>query len=180
MSALVLEESGFRIEAPAPAFRLSELDAYRALSGRNLREMDLGWLWTRQGKQQLLLLEVKGREVWNTKPDDPTRPHEHLVRACVEKANDTLLMLAAVSVPTPWGQQLAAHLPAALGDCVRGSALKLVFLIDIPESNRELLGPVREKINSRLSGRISLFSLEHVSVIDFVSAQRMGLPVSRP
>ncbi len=181
MDPLVFEESGLRVEAPPPAFRLSTLTAYRALSGRSLREMDVCWLDTaRLGPPRLLLLELKGMKVWDSPPDDPQRPHEHLVRSCVEKANDTLLMLLSACLPTPWGEGLAQQLPVPLAGLLRTAALKLVFLIDIPATSRELLLAVREEINHRLAGRLGVFSLRHVSVIDFESARKMGLPVTRP
>jgi hypothetical protein len=180
MAAIDFEESGFRVSAPDPAFRFSGLESYRSLSGRQLKEMDVGW-WetTPDGKNRLLLLELKGMEVWHSRPDDPMNPHEHLIRTCVEKATDTLLMLAGAWIPTTWGQQLARGLPPQAHPYPGDGALKLVFLIDIPAGHRELLHAVRDEINGRLEGRLGVFGIRRVSVIDFESAQRMGLPVAR-
>jgi len=182
MAPIVFEESGFRVTAPDPSFRFSELPAYRALSGQHLKEMDIGW-WEKspKGTNRLLLLELKGMEVWQSLPDDPKKPHEHLIRTCVEKATDTLLMLSGAWLPTTWGKELAAEAPPQLtpyaGD--GHAALKLVFLIDIPASHRELLLAVRDQINGQLSGRLRVFGLKHVSVFDFETAQKKGLPVTR-
>jgi hypothetical protein len=180
MAPIVFEESGFRVEAPDPAFRLSDLALYRALSGQQLKEMDVGW-WgpSLEGQQRLTLLELKGLEVWQTPPDNPLKPREHLVRTCVEKATDTLLMLGGAWIPTPWGQELSRSLPAQALPYPGARALKLVFLIDIPVGRRELLLPVREEINGRLQGRLGIFAMRHVAVVDFESAQKMGLPVTR-
>jgi hypothetical protein len=180
MATIVFEESGFRVDAPDPAFRLADLAPYRSLSGQQLREMDVGW-WgpSQEGHQRLMLLEVKGLGVWQTPPDNPLKPHEHLVRICVEKATDTLLMLAGAWAQTTWGRELARSLPTQAVSYPGDKALKLVFLIDIPAGKRELLLPVREEINSRLQGRLGIFGMRHVSVVDFESAQKMGLPVSR-
>lgn len=180
MAALVFEESGFRVHAPAPAFRFCELKSYRTLSGRRLKEMDVGW-WDKspEGTERLLLLEVKGAEVWQSPPDDPKKPHEYLVRTCVDKATDTLLMLSAAWNPTTWGDGLAKELPPQLVPYPGDGALKLVFLIDIPAGRRELLLAVRDEINGRLAGRLGIFGIKSVSVIDFEAAQKMKLPVTR-
>lgn len=179
MAPKVFEESGFRVTAPAPAFRFADLAAYRALSGQQLKEMDVGW-WEKspRGTDRLLLLELKGVDVWKSSPTDPTRPREHLIQTCVEKATDALLMLAGAWMATTWGQGLTSELPQlvpATGD----AALKLVFLIDIPAGHRELLLPVRDEIKRRLSGRLGIFGVPPVSVIDLESALKMGLPVTR-
>jgi hypothetical protein len=180
MSTLDFEESGFQVSAPAPAFRFSDLKTYRAASGRELKEMDVCWLDTSAFPARLLVLELKGLDVWSTPPDDPLRPHEHLVRTCIQKANDTLLMFAGAWLSTGWGQALAQEMPPAFTPPPKGTRLHLVFLIDIPETRRELLLPVREEINGRLQGRLGVFDLQRVSVIDFESARKMGLPVTRP
>jgi hypothetical protein len=180
MTPLVFEESGFRIAPPDPAFRIAETAAYRALSGRRLKEMDVGWWETLpDGRHRLLLLEVKGIKVWQTPPDNPAKPHEHLVQTCVDKATDTLLMLAGKWTATTWGQELTKELPVEVSVYPGDAALKLVFLIDIPTRRRELLLAVREEINSRLSGRLGIFGKQSVSIIDFESAQKMGLPITR-
>lgn len=180
MATLDFEESGFRVSAPAPAFRFSDLKTYRAASGRGLKEMDVCWLDASTTPARLRMLELKGVEVWNTPPDDASRPHEHLVRTCVQKATDTLLMFAGAWLSTTWGQELAREMPSAFAPPPEGTRLRLVFLIDIPETRRELLLPVRDKINSQLQGRVGVFDLQQVAVIDFESARKMGLPVTRP
>jgi len=180
MASIIFEESGFRVEAPDPAFRFADLAPYRRMSGQQLKEMDVGW-WgpSPEGQQRLTLLELKGLEVWQSLPDNPVKPHEHLVRTCVEKATDTLLMLSGAWLPTAWGQELSSSLPAQALPYPGDKALKLVFLIDIPVGKRELLLPVREAISGRLQGRMNIFGMRHVAVVDFESAQRMGLPVTR-
>jgi hypothetical protein len=180
MAPLTFEESGFRVTAPAPAFRFADLASYRALSGRHLKEMDVGW-WEKSpnGTNRLLLLELKGVTVWQSPPDDPSKPHEHLIRTCIEKATDSLLMLSGAWTPTAWGQGLARELPAQLVPYPGDGAIKLVFLIDIPTGRRELLLAVRDELNGRLAGRLGVFGLKSVSVIDLEAAQKMGLPVTR-
>ncbi|MCP3136063.1 hypothetical protein [Pyxidicoccus xibeiensis] len=180
MTPIIFEESGFRVEAPVPAFRLADLPPYRLLSGKRLKEMDVGW-WgpSQEGQQRLTLLELKGLEVWQTTPDNPATPREHLVRTCVEKATDTLLMLAGAWTPTSWGTELSRSLPTQALPYPGDKALKLVFLIDIPVGQRELLLPVRDEINGRLQGRLGIFGMRRVSVVDFEAAQKMGLPVTR-
>ena len=48
--------------------------------------MDVGWQEVGPNKRaRLIVLELKGIGVWATKPDDPVKPHEHLVKTCVAK-----------------------------------------------------------------------------------------------
>jgi len=178
MSTLDLEESGFQVKAPHPAFRFADLVSYRSLTPKGLKEMDVGWWEANASGQRLILLELKGARVWQTPPDDPARPHEYLINTCVTKATDALLMLACAWIPTTWGQSLQAELPLqAVLDS--GCSIWIVFLIDIPEGYREHLLMVREELNARLAGRLALFGIRRVSVVDLAGAAKLGLPVTR-
>ena len=112
-------ESGFHVIAPRPAFRFADCSYYQSLSGKNLKEMDVCWQDVApNGAARLIVLELKGITVWSTVPDDPTKPHEHLVKTCVAKATDVLLMLAAAWLKTVWGQQFGLEVVNyfAMGD----------------------------------------------------------------
>lgn len=171
----VLRESGVEVRVPPGGFRFCEVAAYRSLSGQGLKEMDVGF-WD-PARARLLLLELKGREVWDAPP--PAVPHEHLVEVCVQKAVDTLLMLSVAWIGTTPGQALRSALPPEAQAYPGDRRVKLVFLIDIPDEKRELLLAIRDELNARLRGKLALFGIPNVTVVSLEVAQKMGLPVQR-
>jgi len=173
-----LEESGFRVSVPeSDSFRLADLEPYRELSGRHLKEMDLGW-WD-VPRARLLLLELKGREIWDEFDREREGAHAHLLASLETKANDVLLILAAVWSGTETGKRLAALLPPRARAYPGDKKLKLVFLVDTPARRRELLGPVKDALRNRLAGRLALFGAAAIVLADDETAMKMGLPVAR-
>lgn len=173
--ARALIESGIEVTLPPGGFRLCEAAAYRSLAGQGLKEVDVGW-WD-PTRRQLVLLELKGREIWDAPP--PATPHEHLVDVCAQKAVDTLLMLSAAWIGTSIGSTLKPTLPVEAQGYPGDGRVKIVFLIDIPESKRELLLAIRNELNRRLKGKLALFGIRVVTVVNPETAQKMGLPVHR-
>jgi hypothetical protein len=57
--------------------------------------------------------------------------------------------------------------------------VKLIFLIDVPDEKRELLLAIRDELNARLGGKLALFGVKRVTVVNLETAQKMGLPVRR-
>jgi hypothetical protein len=102
-----VSESGVEVSLPPGGFRFAEASVYRRLSGQSLKEIDFGWWDAARGC--LLLLELKGREVWNAPPK--ASPHQHLLEVCAQKAVDTLLMLSATWLGTAIGSALRQDLP---------------------------------------------------------------------
>ena len=173
--ARVVSESGIEVSLPPGCFRFAEMDAYRSLSGQGVKEIDFGW-WDASGRR-LVLLEVKGREVWDAPP--PASPHEHLLEVCAQKAVDTLLMLSASWLGTAIGSALRQGLPPEAQTYPGDGRVKLVFLIDVPDQKRELLIAVRDDLNARLRGKLALFGIRVVTVVTLETAEKMGLPVRR-
>jgi hypothetical protein len=172
-------ESGVKVSLPAGAsFRLADLPPYQLLSGSSLKEMDVGWHDGAQGR--LFLLEIKGLEIWRAFDVSTTAAHDHLVSNLATKATDVLLILAALWSGTELGQEFSPLLPSAVRVFPGASKLKLVFLVDTPVTRAPLLGPVKDELNRVLEGRIKLYGIRRVTVVDFDGAQRMGLPVARP
>ena len=103
-------ESGFKLTVPEEtSFRLCESPAYKNLSGLGLKEMDVGWWDNNNGK--LILLELKGHEIWQEFDKSRENAHQHLVNVLDRKVTDALLMLAAVWVKTEIGDKLKTSLP---------------------------------------------------------------------
>jgi hypothetical protein len=171
-------ESGFKVSWPqSSSFRLAEMAPYKQLSGCCLKEMDVGWHDGTKG--HLVLLELKGSELWQTFDRDKTAAHDHLVANLKGKATDVLLILASVWARTEVGAQLSLLLPAAARKFPGASKLKLIFLVDTPATRAPLLGPVKDELNRVLAGRTNLYGIKRVSLVDFDRAQAMGLPVTR-
>jgi len=171
-------ESGFKFVVPEKtSFRFAECTTYQDLCGLSLKEMDIGWYNSSTGK--LMLIELKGHELWDEFDQSKDSAHHHLVAVLKGKLTDTLLMLAAVWVETGTGKALKVCLPAEVHGYPGDGNLKLIFLIDTPPSRRSLLTPVKDAINRELAGRVRLFGAQRVSLVDFETAQKMGLPVER-
>ena len=71
--------------------------------------MDVGWYDSAKGA--LVLLELKGAEVWTAFNFDADQAHNHLISNLVDKASDVLLILGSVWARTEFGNELAALLP---------------------------------------------------------------------
>ncbi len=122
-----LEESGFRLEVEdnLHPFRIGQCGSYQRLSGKHLKEMDIGWVEPRR----ICLLELKGDEAWTSQK--PPSPSEALLANLEEKARDVLLMVAAVWAGSPFGKELGAELPQPFPKSP--TPLKLMFLVDTPK-----------------------------------------------
>ncbi len=128
--SLEFSESGFRVRATQPSFRFSACAAYQRLSGMHLKEMDVAWAdQDLKGRPRLVVVEHKGAEVWREGPAD-AEPHQRLTDACAAKAIDTLTMLSALWLPTPWGEELAVQVPKEMRTWSPQRVIKLVFVID--------------------------------------------------
>ena len=171
-------ESGFRFRLPeAECFRLSENVTYQSLSGRNLKEMDIGW-W-RSTERKLFFIELKGAEIWENFRKSPDQAHEYLVKSLNKKTTDVLLMLTAMWSGTKIGETLKSGVPEAVHDYIGDGNLKFIFLIDTPVSHKALYAPIKDAINKALAGRMQLFGVNRVTLLDFDLAQKLGLPVER-
>ena len=171
-------ESGFKVTVrEETSFRLCECTAYQSLSSLSLKEMDVGW-WD-AGKSKLIILELKGREIWLEFDKSEDTAHEHLLTSLKGKVTDVLLMLAAVWVEAGIGTELKRSLPANVHRYQGDGSLKFIFLIDESASRKSLMSPVKDAINKELAGRLRLFGVKYVTLIDFDMAQKIGIPVER-
>ena len=171
-------ESGFKVIVPnATSFRLGENPAYRKLSGLGLKEMDIGW-WD-NANSKLIFLELKGMDIWQEFDRKKDTAHAHLVKSLKGKVTDVLLMMAAIWTGTDVGKELSASMPDLVHQYPGDGSLKLILLIDTPASRKALLLPVKDAINRTIAGRGRLFGVRHITIVDFDSARKMGIPVFR-
>ncbi len=171
-------ESGFKVSWPrSSSFRFADLAPYQQLSGCCLKEMDVGWYDVAKG--HLVLLELKGSGVWDAFEKDIPTAHKHLVQNFEGKATDVLLILASVWAQTDFGNSLAPLLPVNARTFPGASRLKLIFLVDTPPTRAPLLGAVKDELNRVLAGRVSMYGIRRVTLVDFERARGLGLPVAR-
>ncbi len=77
------------------------------------------------------------------------------------------------------GKELRASLPKHVHQYHGDGSLKLIFLIDTPISRKSLLPALKDAINKELAGRVRLFGVKHVTLVDLDTANKMGLPVTK-
>ncbi len=171
----VYAEPGFSVALPDwLSFRLQDCESYSTLCGQGLSEMDFGW-WEDAPQPTLWLLEVK--DYGHLAPEEQLP--EHLIPKLVAKATDTLLLLAAAWIPTGRGQDIARWLPEPCRSFPAApKRLKLVFALRLPPERRALVPALKDKVNQQLRGRIGLFDLKQVILVDHETAARMGLPIT--
>jgi len=171
-------ESGFKVTVPEEtSFRFEENQHYRKLSGIGLKEMDVGW-W-KSDSSKLIFLELKGMEIWKGYDKSKDNAHEYLVKSLKRKITDVLLMMAAIWIETDIGKDMKTQLPEVVHQYPGDGSLKLIILIDTPDSRKPLLSPLKDAVNNKLAGRVRLFGVQHVTIIDFDKANKMKLPVTR-
>lgn len=159
-------ESGLRVELPAGQhFRFADLPAYKPLSGQRLKEMDFAWI--ENGK--LYLLEVRSYVdmVDLLAPADfvpaKDQPTPYRFQALIDKVTDSLLMMLAVWADTEHGGKIGASFPLAARARL---PLKLIIAVDLPEHLVVHLQALRDSLNERLRGRISLADIGNIAVMD--------------
>lgn len=162
-------ESGIRFKLPDGSyFRLCDIEAYRKLSGQNLKEMDFGWWDEKLGK--LFLLEVKEYRDFENKTKYSTRINE-----LVKKATDALMIFSSVWSGTAKGGEIGKHLPQKAVKFPGAGKVHLIFLLNL--RGEEIPITAKDEINSKLKGILSLFDIKRASVVNLEKAIKMNLPV---
>ena len=165
----VIIESGFKATFPEEkSFRLQDIDVYRRLSGKALKEMDIGW-WD-EDKNRLVFIELKG--------GDTEFEKKHFIDNITQKVTDVLLIMSAVWIGTRKGNDIRKQLPEPIHHYHEDRRLMFVVVIDISDESLQLIPPVREAINGRLEGRLHLFGVHRIFIVNLSRAIQMGLPVS--
>ena len=174
-------ESGLYFEPPHErCFRLDQAEFSGTLFKRfGVQEMDFGW-WD-ASQRAMRLLEVKDYSVaaFNA---------EHYLNECLQKATDSLLLLASVWYGLPYGPQVRGCLPeewhARPGAETR---LHLFFVIKVSESTDA--GPTKDplgmdaleaKARNKMRGRLEMLQVlpaTTVFLMNHRAAAGRGLPI---
>jgi len=165
------QESGLIITLPdGEHFRFQDCQAYKQLSGVNLKEMDFGWWQT--DTNTLWLIELKEYAHLTYEEQLP----DYLLDNLVNKATDSLLMLAAMWAKTNQGLKLAECLPPVIHQF--SGRLKLFFILKIDKiAFKSQIGVLKDELKNRLRGRIAFFDVRHVTLVDHLTAIKCGLPL---
>ena len=177
------EESGIRMDFPdCNWFRFCDMPTYASLSGQNLKEMDCGWRDSEQGV--LWLIELKGEEVWLSESTQMmrqckqierpslSRPTPKLMHTLLVKAVDSLLILGSIWSGTGTGNNFLNYLPSELSSYPGDGNIELLFVIDTPPSRRGLLTAPRQQLNRLLQGKLGLYNIRRIEVLDVNNATR--------
>jgi hypothetical protein len=160
-------ESGLRVDLPeGTSFRFADTEAYKAVKGHSLKEMDFGWV----DECKLFLLEVKSySQITDTLAltdfvPGKGQPAPFRFAALIDKINDSILMLLSAWAGTAWGRKLKAELPKTAQAQI---PVKLIVAVDLPPRLRQHLPPMRDSLNARLKGRVTLADVGSVALIDY-------------
>ena len=171
----VYRESNLEIVLPLnEEFRFGDCPAYRTLSGANLKEMDFGWWDT--AKNTLWLMEVKDYSRLTLEERLPV----DLFDTFVNKATDSLMMLASVWFSSAQGTSISACLPTSCRSFpFHPHKIKLVFLLKVNSHTIPEIETLRDWLKNRLKGRVALFDMAVTNVIllDHNTAMSVGLPI---
>ncbi|WP_445630204.1 hypothetical protein [Nostoc sp. DSM 114167] len=171
----IYEESGLRITLPdGESFRFQDCPSYQILNGKNLSEIDFGW-WD-ASKDTLCLLEVK--DYSGLSPSE--RLPQHLLDKLINKVTDTLMLLSSVWFASLQGQQICSDLPVSCQTFpIKPKKIKIVIILKINSDIkiRDELSPIKTRLKDKLLGRLQLFDIKHVTLVDHETAIKMPLPI---
>jgi hypothetical protein len=129
--------------------------------------MDFGW-WQEE-KNTLWLIEMK--DYAHLTPEE-CLPN-HLLNNLVNKATDSLLMLATCWAKTGKGREFLPCLPTSLQQFPEHQEhlkLKLFFILKIDAAMfKDEIDALRYELNNRLRGRVALFNIRYVSLVDHLT-----------
>ena len=111
--------------------------------------MDIGWWDTAHSK--LILLELKGIEIWQDFDKSKDTAHDYLVKSIKGKVTDVLLTLSTVWVKTKTGKEIKTSIPSYIHQYQGDGSVKLIFLIDKSVLRKSLLLPIKDAINKELA-----------------------------
>lgn len=175
-----IPESGLQITLPTGMFfRFQDIPAYQQLSGFNLKEMDFGW-WN-STTNTLWLFEVKDYSLLSSRERLP----QHLLDTLEQKVVDSLMILGAVWSETICGQAFRTNLPSQFHAFPQAPPradprikIAIVLKLNRPHIVSDLPA-LKDALNARLRGKVSLFDVRYVHLWDHNTARNLGgLPIS--
>ena len=90
------------------------------------------------------------------------------------------MILSSVWSGSLQGKQILADLPASLQVFpIYPKKLKIVFVFKITNTNIKIqLSPLKTRLKERLRGRLLLFDIKNVTLVDHETAMKMGLAIA--
>ncbi len=173
----VFQESGLQITLPVGEnFRFQDCPSYQKLKGKNLSEMDFCW-WD-AGKNTLWLLEVKDYSHFRPPQGFTGNSADYLLNKLINKATDSLLILASAWFGSLQGQEICGDLPVFCHSFpTKPKKIRIVFIFKITDPNIKLqLRDLKDSLQIKLKGRLSLFDT-NVTLTDHETAIQNGLPI---
>ncbi|MEH2336432.1 hypothetical protein [Nostoc sp.] len=170
----IYEESGLRITLPDEhSFRLQDCSSYVNLKGNNLSEMDFGW-WD-STNDTLSLLEIK--DYSHLTPLE--RLPDHLLEKLINKVTDSVMILASVWSGTLQGQNFYRELPVSCQVFpTHPKKIKVFFIFKISDEIKikQELTDIRDKLKNKMLGRLMLFDITNLVLVDHETAIKfMGM-----
>lgn len=183
MAVTSILESGLLFEpGDEDWFRFECCSGFKPLKGLGVMEMDFGWYASKT--QTPWLIELRDySQSGNPEGLHSQQSLDYLIRECVEKAKDSLLLLGSVWYGLPKKVQLAPDLPAAfLRLPTSDRALKLAFVVKTDEPKSFLLATqaLKDRLNGKLNGQRELLGIRdrcEVLLMDHQTAIGSGLPL---
>jgi len=168
---VIYQESGLIINLiDEHSFRFQDNPAYQKLKGKSLSEMDFAW-WD-SNKNILWLLDVK--DYSHLLPAE--KLPDYLLDKLSNKVTDSLLLMSAIWSNTQQGLSLKKYIPES---CQTVKSLKIVFVFKITNQTiKASLSPLKTKLVNSLRGKLALFDINNITLIDHEIAIKMGLPLA--
>lgn len=168
---VIYQESGLIINLnDEHSFRFQDNQAYQKLKGKRLSEMDFCWL--DPNKNILWLLDVK--DYSHLLPAE--KLPDYLLAKLSNKVIDSLLLMSAIWSNTQEGLSLKKYLPKS---CHTVKSLKIIFVFKITNQTiKASLSPLKTKLVNSLRGRLALFDVNNITLIDHEMAIAMDLPLT--
>lgn len=165
-------ESGLYFDPPhARCFRWDTCPDFKIFKGLGLAEMDFGWRDETTGT--LHLLELKDYSTRDLSPD-------WLIGDLVQKATDSLLLLASVWYGFPRGDAIRACLPDEWHEHAERQPIQLNFVLKTADVVP--LHDLQDRLRNKLLGRQELLALRTVTTVYLVNHEfavsELGLPLT--
>jgi hypothetical protein len=157
------DESGLRLYlANRPHFRFQDLPTYVPLKGQRLKEMDFCW---HDDANKIVLLELKefSRSRETLRASDLI-DKAYRFETLINKVADSLFILSAVWLGSQKGLAFRAELPPFAQQRL---PIKIIIGLDLPRSLHSHYGVLRDKLNARLRGRVALFDVDSIAVVNY-------------
>ncbi len=173
MKTLVMPftESGITIDLSGlEYFCFENCLGYRELSGNHFKEMDIGWY--DNSEDTLYLVELKDFTFKNI--GEPSIANE-VVSDLVKKSVDSISMIIAVKLGTPYSDNIRHCLPASFN--ITRSKIQIIHIINCPSNKLQYLRFIRNQVRKQFEPYQKLFDVKHCAVVTVEQARKFLSPI---